>query len=57
MAPLVLLQIGDWTAIGRAFPGFRIDSANATEIAQHLYSFMLGDPRAVPAQRPARAQR
>jgi TetR/AcrR family transcriptional regulator, regulator of cefoperazone and chloramphenicol sensitivity len=49
MAPIVLMQVGDWTAIGRAFAGFRITQANADDVARSFYAFTLGGLRAVAA--------
>ena len=47
MAPIVLMQVGDWTAIGRAFPGFRITAHNASAVAHSFHQFTLGGLRAV----------
>lgn len=49
MAPIVLLQVGDWAAFSQALPGFHIDPANEKQIADYLYSFMLGGLRATAA--------
>lgn len=47
MGPLVMLQVGDWTAMNRAFPGFDVDESNAVSLARHFYTFTLGGLRAV----------
>jgi AcrR family transcriptional regulator len=47
MAPNVLLQVGDWRAIGRALPGFHIDPSDKDELTRCLYSFILGGLRAM----------
>ena len=49
MAPIVLLQVGDWTAISRALPGFNLDPGNESQCAHYLYTFMLGGLRAIAA--------
>jgi AcrR family transcriptional regulator len=51
MAPIVLLQVGDWAAIGQALPALNVDALNEHEIARYLYSYMLGGLRAGAAQR------
>src|SRR5690606_21392500 len=49
MAPIVLLQVGDWTAIARAMPGFKIDSTKEEVCVQYLFTFMLGGLQALAA--------
>ena len=57
MAPLVMLQVGDWTAINRVFPGFDIDESNALALARHFYTFALGGLQAIATQEEARKPR
>lgn len=49
LAPIVLLQVGDWTAIATALPGFALDPAKEELCAQYVYTFMLGGLRALAA--------
>lgn len=47
MAPAVLMQVGAWPAIERAFDGFSINADNAAEIAHQFCTFTLGGLRAI----------
>jgi TetR/AcrR family transcriptional regulator, regulator of cefoperazone and chloramphenicol sensitivity len=49
MAPAVLLQVGDWTAFARAFPGLQIDVSKQEVWVEHMFTFMLGGLRAIAA--------
>ena len=49
MAPNVLMQVGDWTAVGKALPGLHIDSGNRDQLSRCLYAFILGGLRAIAA--------
>jgi TetR/AcrR family transcriptional regulator, regulator of cefoperazone and chloramphenicol sensitivity len=47
IAPIVLLQVGDWSAIGQALPGFQIEYSNREEIAKRFYAFISGGLQAL----------
>jgi TetR/AcrR family transcriptional regulator, regulator of cefoperazone and chloramphenicol sensitivity len=49
MAPNVLMQVGDWTAVGKALPGFHIDAGNREELSRCLYAFIRDGLRAIAA--------
>lgn len=50
IAPIVLLQVGDWSAIGQALPGFHIDQANREQIAERFHAFIAGGLAALGLQ-------
>lgn len=55
IAPVVLMQVGAWPAIERAFDGFTIDAGNAADIAQQFFTFTQAGLRAVAEHHQGRA--
>lgn len=56
MAPAVMLQVGDWTAIDRALPGFAITKRNSSEAARLFHAFTLAGLRAMAATAKAESK-